>query len=530
MRNKNNNVYLPFIIGVSCAIGILIGSYLNIFSYTEFNAANASKNKLINLINYIEDDYVDEVNTDSIVNVTVTAIMENLDPHSVYISQEEYARVQENMKGQIVGIGVQFFKKNDSIAIVQTLPNSPAMKAGILPGDRIIKADTITLSGKNIPNDSITKVIKGAIDSHVQLQVKRMDIDSLLTFDVKRDIVPIKSIDAAFQLNDSTGFIKINRFSETTSQEFRHQLIQLKEQGTKSLIIDLRNNGGGYIKEAIAMADELLPKGTPILYTKSRKGKRKENTAGKKGIFEDGDLYILINEKSASASEIIAGAIQDNDRGFVVGRRSFGKGLVQREMKLGDGSAVRMTVSRYYTPTGRSIQRPYTNGHSKEYYDEFHQRFKSGELTEKDSIKVNDSLKFTTPKGRIVYGGGGIVPDIFVGQPQDQMLQDLHFMLEGGVMSNFVFDQLDQNRAFYNQLSRSDFEEQELVTDEMIEAYTQYLNQYTFEYDFEDYKTRLRAYLKSEMANQLFGNDFAEEIRIKNDLMLHEALQHLNSK
>jgi carboxyl-terminal processing protease len=519
--------YLPLIVGTSIAIGLVINVILN-GNPTRFAGNNTNQIKLNQLLNYIENDYVDEVNTDSIVSNMVDQVLDNLDPHSTYIPKERYQSVTENLQGEIVGIGISFFKIEDSIAVIQSLPDGPAKKAGILPGDRILYANNIKLHDENLSNDSITKIIKGEINTKVDIAVKRKGLDSLLNFSITRNRIPIKSVNAGIALNEELGYIKINRFAETTYPEFIEKLQKLKAKGINKLILDLRDNGGGFLKEAIAIADEFLPDETPILYTKNRSGKTKENFATQRSTFLEGELYVLINENSASASEIVAGALQDNDRGYIVGRRSYGKGLVQREMKLADGSAVRLTVSRYYTPTGRSIQRPYKNGNDA-YFNDYSNRYENGELTEKDSISVNDSLKYTTPGGRTVYGGGGIVPDIFVAKNLDNLDEDIEFMQKGGVIDRFVFDELDKDRSYYNNLSLAEFEEF-TIPEEMLQAYTDYLNELAFNYNFDSRKAKMKRYLKASMAKQLFNEELSYRILTQSDPMIEAVQQHLKSQ
>lgn len=527
MSNSNKHYhkkYLPLIIGTSIAIGLFINFFIN-GNPSRFIANNTTQLKINQLINYIENDYVDEVNTDSIVTTMVNQMLNNLDPHSTYISKEEYSSVTENMKGEIVGIGISFYKIEDSIAVIQSLPNGPSKQAGILPGDRILFADGIQLYDQNLRNDSIMRILKGELNTEVNLKIKRKGKEELIDFKLSRNRIPIKSVNAGIVLEEDLGYIKINRFAETTYTEFIEKLNELKNQGVENLVLDLRDNGGGFLREAIAIADEFLPDGTPILFTKNRKGNTKENYATRKSAFKNGKLYVLINENSASASEIVAGALQDNDRGYIVGRRSYGKGLVQREMKLADGSAVRLTVARYYTPTGRSIQRPYTNGNS-DYFNDYHKRFENGELIERDSIQVNDSLKFTTPEGRIVYGGGGIVPDIFIPKDLDSLDQDLEYMLKGGVIDRFVFDELDKDRSFYNSLSEEDFAAFEIPA-EMLQNYTDYLNAMPFDYNFETREEKLKRFLKASIARQLFDEEAPYQILTQSDPMIEAVQKHL---
>ena len=398
---KLNRTYLPLLFGATLAVGIVIGGWLSAPSENKFIGNNSSKVKLNRLIDFINNEYVDNVNADSIVNLTVDKILGQLDPHSVYVPPIEQAEVAESMKGDFVGIGVSFYMYKDSVAIIKPVANGPSAKAGIKAGDRILYADKTKLFGRKLPSDSLFSKLKGEKGSEVQLVIYRKSENKKLTVRIKRDVIPISSVDASLMLNKNTAYIKINRFAETTFEEFRTALLQLKKRGATALVIDLRDNGGGYMEEAIAIADELLKDKQLIVFTKNKRGATQKTFATAKGDFQNGKVFVLINENSASASEILAGAIQDNDRGTIVGRRSFGKGLVQREMNFEDGSAVRLTVARYYTPTGRSIQKLYVKGDGETYFKESEARFASGELYEKDSIKVADSLKFKTPKGSL---------------------------------------------------------------------------------------------------------------------------------
>lgn len=521
--------YLPLIIGLACAAGVLIGASLN-FSDTPENifSGNTKKQKLNRLINYIDYEYVDDVNTDSIVDVTVNSILTNLDPHSTYIPKNEYQDVAQNMKGDFVGIGIRFYKIKDTIAVVRPLSNSPSEKAGIQAGDRILYADNQQLFGKELSNDSLTKILKGKINSKVDLKVFRESKDSIFNFRVERTTIPIKSVDAAYMLSKKLGYIKLNRFSETTYQEFRKAEKNLRAKGAKELVLDLRDNGGGYLDEAVKIADEFLPKGKLIVFTKNKKGKIKKTYATGNGDFENEPVYVLINENTASASEVIAGALQDNDIGTIVGRRSYGKGLVQREMELGDGSAVRLTVARYYTPTGRSIQKPYSNG-NKAYFEDYLHRYENGELKEKDSIHVTDSLKYKTPGGKVVYGGGGIIPDIFVAKNTDFERESLTYMLRGGVMDSFIFNVLEKDRNYYNQLDLETFKSTQVMNKNIVDDFITYLEGFNFDFRQTNYRVLLYQYLKATMAQQLFGSNAFEEIVNQKDNMLQKVQELTNS-
>ena len=518
--------YLPLVLGVAIAAGIFIGGKLDFNDSSDrLFSNNSKKDKLNRLIDYIEYDYVDEVNTDSIVDVTVNGILDNLDPHSVYIPKSDMARVAEEMKGDFVGIGVSFYTYKDTIAVIRAIENGPSAKAGIKGGDRIIMANGDSLFGTNLKDGEIIKKLKGAIHSKVKLKVYRRGEPELLEFTVKRGKIPIKSVDAAYMLTEKLGYIKVNRFAESTYKEFKAGIEKLETLGATEIALDLRDNPGGFLGIAEQIVDEFLEDDKLILFTKNKRGDIEESFATSKGDFEDGKVYVLIDENSASASEIVAGALQDNDKGTIVGRRSYGKGLVQREMDLGDGSAVRLTVSRYYTPTGRSIQRPYTNG-NKDYYDEYFERLDSGELLDSEKIKVDDSLKFKTPKGKIVYGGGGIIPDVFV--PIDNSMQNetLSFLQRRGFFGNFVFEELEKDRHLYDNTSRQDFIDSFVVGDDLVFAFQDYLNLRTeSKVTFVAYHEEVKQYIKATLADQLFGTGAFEEVYNQRDIMLDEVIK-----
>lgn len=512
-------------IGVAVAAGVFLGSKLNFNDTTEkIFATNSKKDKLNRLIDYIDYEYVDEVNTDSIVDVTVNGILENLDPHSVYIPVDEYEDNADDMRGNFVGIGISFYVYNDSIAVIRAIEGGSAATAGIKGGDRILFADGRKLFGESMHRDSISKFLKGEINSKVDLKVYRIGESGLLDFKVKRKRVPLVSVDASYQLTDEIGYIKVNRFSETTYSEFKRALEDLKDKGVSKLVLDLRNNPGGYISAAERIVDEFLEDDKLILVTRNKNGEESKTYATKKGGFETGQLYVLINENAASASEIVAGALQDNDKGIIVGRRSFGKGLVQREMSLGDGSAVRLTIARYYTPTGRSIQRPYGNGNGA-YYREYENRYRNGELISADSIKVADSLKFTTPGGKVVYGGGGIIPDVFV--PKDTSVENetLEYVSRNGFMSYFIFEFLEKNRNVFEGMSYKEFREKFEITDYLANEFIDYSRLEEAQIDISNYTDQLKKALKANIAQQLYGPNAYEQIFNTGDRMLQKVLE-----
>ncbi|MUU79345.1 S41 family peptidase [Winogradskyella endarachnes] len=520
------NKYIPLIIGVAIAAGVVIGGKLN-FSDTSDNlfSTNSKKDKLNRLIDYIDYEYVEDVNTDSIVDVTVNGILNNLDPHSSYIPKEDLERITENMKGNFVGIGINFYPYKDTIAVIKPTEGGPSERAGIMSGDRILYANGDTLYGRKIDNDLLGEKLRGEKNTKVKLTVFRKGEDELLEFDVKRKEIPIKSVEASYMLTDDLGYIKMNRFAESTFDEFKEALDELQELGAEKLALDLRDNPGGFLGIAEQIADEFLEDDKLILFTRDKKGTEERTYATRRGDFEAGEIYILINENSASASEVIAGALQDNDRGIIVGRRSYGKGLVQREMALGDGSAVRLTVSRYYTPTGRSIQKPYVNGANKDYYNDYLKRLRTGELVDEENIVVDDSLKFTTPKGKVVYGGGGIIPDVFV--PVDRLFDNetINYLRRRGHFGYFVFEELDKDRSIYANISKYDFINNFEVSDDIVVKFETYVNQRErTNITFVAYNEEVRRLIKATLARQLFDDNAFEEIINKEDIMVQEVI------
>mgnify|MGYP001407331991 FL=1 len=521
---KLSNTYLPISIGLAITFGIILGVFLNFDSSEKIFASNSKKDKLNRLIDYIDYEYVEKVNTDSIVDVTVNGILENLDPHSTYIPANLYQESVDDMRGNFVGIGIRFYVYKDTIAVIKTIPGGPAAQAGIMAGDRLLYADGYPLFGDSIDKDSITSRLKGKRNTKVLLNIYRRGVQELLAFDILRKEVPLASIDASYKLEEKLGYIKLNRFSETTYDEFMISLNNLIDEGITGLVLDLRDNPGGYVFTAKKMIDEFLKEGQLILITKNKSGKEDKTYSTGKGEFEDGRVYILINQNTASASEIIAGALQDNDRGIIVGRRSFGKGLVQKEMALGDGSAVRLTIAKYYTPTGRSIQKPYGEGNDI-YYQDYQNRYHSGEMVTQDSIKVVDSLRFITPKGKIVYGGGGIIPDVFVSKDTSLEKETLDYISRSGFASYFVFEYLEQNREDFKGITSEDFMAHYEVNDSLFNDFLNFTGIINEPKEFKPYQDHLKVILKASIAQQLFGTNAFELILNSDDKMIQKVLK-----
>ena len=520
-----NQKHLPFFIAVLLGIGIYIGSKLSANTSSGYaSTKNISKQKLNRLIDYLDYEYVDPVDTDSIVEGFIESVLQNLDPHSSYIPKQDLAAVTENMKGDFIGIGVSFYNYKDTITVIRPIEGGPSFRAGILAGDRILIADDDSIYGKNWSETKVIERLRGKKNSKVQLKIKRTGVDSLLNFEIIRSEVPIKSVEASYMINSTLGYIKINRFAESTYLEFEKRFEDLIAQGASNLVLDLRDNPGGFLQIAEQIADEFLEDGKLILFTKNKTNEIIESFATTKGRFEQAEVYVLINENSASASEIVAGALQDNDKGTIIGRRSFGKGLVQQEMDLGDGSAIRLTTSRYYTPTGRSIQRSYAEG-SEVYYDDYYERLEDKTVDTLQSEGIADSLKFTTPKGKIVYGGGGIIPDVYV--PYDVNFNNdiVEYLKVSGTMDFFVFEHLDAQRAQYASLSEaeflSSFEVSETIYQQFASNFTETPNRQNDEFDV--YKSAIKTLLKSAFAKQLFGDNTAAEILSSFDPMVQKV-------
>lgn len=521
---------MPLLLGLAVAFGILVGGKLDFTDSSDrLFTSNSKKDKLNRLIDYIDYEYVDEVNTDSIVDVTVNGILNNLDPHSTYIPKKDMKRVADNMKGDFVGIGISFYTYKDTVTVIRAIDGSPSKLAGIKGGDRIITADGDSIYGRLWKDDDVIDKLRGEKNSKVKLQVYRKGEEELLDFNVKFKDIPIKSVEASYMLNDNLGYIKINRFAESTFKEFKVALDKLQEKGATQLALDLRDNPGGFLTMAEQIADEFLEDDKLILFTKNKRGRVEKSFATDTGDFEEGEIFVLINENSASASEIVAGALQDNDKGTIIGRRSYGKGLVQREMALGDGSAVRLTVSRYYTPTGRSIQRPYKKKGNKDYYDEYYERIMKGELSDAAKIQVADSLKFETPKGKIVYGGGGIIPDVFVPLDKKMNNETLTYIVGNGIMNFFMFEELDKDREAYEKLSLEELIQNYNVTDAIVDRFEEYVNLRTrYKITFAAYREEVKLYLKAALGEQLFNTDAYFKIVNSRDNMVEEVLKLSN--
>jgi carboxyl-terminal processing protease len=434
-------IYLPIAFAAVLAGGIWLGAYLQPAgpNYT-INVGGASENarKITNLLNYVAEQYVDSIDINDLTEEAIISLLDRLDPHSGFIPARDLEAMNQPLQGNFDGIGVEFNIIRDTIVVVAPISGGPSEKLGIMAGDRIVTIEDTSVAGTGIRNEDVIAKLRGLRGTKVRVGIARRGQRDLLDFTITRDKIPIYSVDAGLMMRPGIGYVKVSRFAATTHDEFREKILSLKKQGMKSLILDMRGNPGGYLNAAIAISDEFLAKGKLIVYTEGRARARQESFATTKGDLEDVEVVVLIDEGSASASEIVAGAIQDNDRGTVIGRRSFGKGLVQEQAELPDGSAVRLTIARYYTPTGRCIQKPYDN--NEEYFGDFFHRLDQGELYEADSIKVNEEDRYTTPGGKVVYGGGGIVPDIFVPLDTSDYSTFHNRLISNGLLREFALE------------------------------------------------------------------------------------------
>ncbi|MFC2136988.1 S41 family peptidase [Bacteroidota bacterium] len=528
IQNSKRAIYMPIVLSLVLVAGLIIGINLNkggeknsVFIYPR------SENKLSNVLNYIEDEYVDSVDKNELVEVAIPEILRQLDPHSVYIPAKELQEINDPLEGNFEGIGVQFNMPDDTVVVIMTISGGPSEKIGILPGDRIVMIEDSVVAGKNIRNTDIVKMLKGPKGTIVKVGIKRKGVAELMDFEITRDKIPLYSVDIAYMIKDDIGYIKISKFARTTYKEFRQAIKKLNEVGMEKVILDLRGNGGGYLDAATNIANEFLEDGKLIVYTKGKARPKRETMSNESGICLEKEVIVLIDEWSASASEILAGALQDNDRGIIIGRRSFGKGLVQQQTMFKDGSALRLTIARYYTPTGRSIQKPYEEGEDV-YYDDLQQRFENGEFIEKDSIKFNDSLKFYTPKGNVVYGGGGIMPDIFI--PYDTTGQTNYYrdVVHKGLIYRFAFDYADNKRSELSNYTDYKSLEKYLNKQRLLNQFIDFAEQKGIEKNSEDIKESellLTIQLKAFIARNILDNEGFYPIIARDDKTLQKALE-----
>jgi len=518
MSQNKNSRYIPIIIAVSIVAGIFIGTfYANRYSGSKPGIISASSNKLNALLRIIDDQYVDTVDMAELVEDAMPQILGELDPHSSYIAAKDLEEVTADLRGSFSGIGIQFTIQQDTIHVNNVIAGGPSEKVGLMAGDRIVEVDDSAFVGKMVTNNEAMKKLKGPKGSEVKLGVFRHGEKELLHFTIIRGDIPVKSVDASYMLNEKFGYIKINKFGETTYPEMLISLAKLHQEHCQGIVIDLRQNTGGYMGAAIQMVNEFLPKGKLIVYTEGRKAPRENYFSNGTGSSQEIPVIILVDEGSASASEIFAGAIQDNDRGTVIGRRSFGKGLVQQPIDFSDGSAIRLTIARYYTPSGRCIQKPYNKGKDENYEMDILTRYEHGEFFSQDSIKQDESHIYYTSLGRPVYGGGGIMPDIFVPQDTTGITSYFSMAVNRGLTLQFAFQYTDQNRHTLQKYTTSDELLQYLKKQNILEKFAR----------FAESKGLKRRNILMYKSQKLFERNLYGNI-IYNMLDMEDYLKYLN--
>jgi carboxyl-terminal processing protease len=514
MQKNKYKVLLP----LAFAIVLILGMYIGGKFAREMNSGSgsmifpfySSSNKIQDVLRLINKKYVDTINIGQIEDETINDLLTKLDPHSAYIPAADYKAVNESLEGNFEGIGVEFYLLNDTIYVVSALTGGPSEQLGIKAGDKIVKIDGRIVAGKKIKNSDVTAQLRGPSGTKVKVSILRKGQKNLLDFTIVRGRIPLNSVDVSYMAAQGIGYLKVSSFGATTYDEFYEAMTKLKSQGMVSLILDLRGNPGGYLGTAIMISDEFLGDKKMIVYTQGKSSPKKEEYATAAGNFEKGKLIVLIDEGSASASEIVAGAVQDWDRGVIVGRRSFGKGLVQEQTMFPDGSAMRLTTARYYTPTGRCIQKSYKDGFEK-YNEDVVERYKHGELLNADSIKISDTLKFVTPSGKIVYGGGGISPDIFV--PIDTSNYSTYYgeVISRGLIADFCYDLIDRNKSLFSEMKDFDeFNNTFMVNDKIFVDFITFVSQKGVKKDLKGVKISgraIRTQIKAIIARQLYKNE-----------------------
>ena len=531
MKNKS---LMPIIYSAILVAGIFLGIYLaKSNGITAASQSNDDMSYINDVFSLIDKEYVDTINIKDLQVKAVTHILESMDPHSEYIKPEVLEDVNDNLQGSFHGIGVSFRIEKDTIAIINTIKGGPSEKVGIMAGDRIVYVGDTLVAGTKVTNKDAMRLLKGPKKTKVDVKIKRRGVDELLDFTIVRDVIPTHSVDVAYMIDDEIGFVKMTKFSATTHKEFVEAIKKLKSEGMKKLILDLRDNTGGYLGESVGVVDELLEDNKLIVYTDGEHRERAYLFSRHRGLWEDKDVVVLINEGSASASEIVAGALQDNDRGTIIGRRSFGKGLVQEQFDLGENGALRLTVARYYTPTGRCIQKPFT-GNKEEYLLEEYSRYTTGEMFNIDSIHFADSLKYITPKGRIVYGGGGIMPDIYVPLENDSSHYFFNKMANSGILFQYAFDYADAHRKKI--LSYGDvknFDKKFVFTDAMFDELMRRAEEKKItgnKADKDKARELSEPLFKAYVARDVFGDEAFYVLYEPIDEILQEAISKLKAE
>lgn len=524
-KNSKYQIGLPLILCIGLAGGVLIGASLT--TNTASDEIGTDVQKFREVLSLIKTEYVDETKTDELVDDAIQHMLAKLDPHSAYIPARERQEANEDLRGNFEGIGIEFSIFQDTLVVVAALSGGPSEAVGLRTGDRIVKVNGENIAGVGLRNSEVTKKLKGPKGTEVKIEVVRRNSSHPIAFNIIRDKIPQFSVDASYMVNDKVGYIKVSRFSQTTYSEFRQAMDKLKKEGMTKLVLDLQGNPGGYMNQAIDLADDFLPAGEKIVFTNGKDTRYNSDAmSSAKGEFETGDLIVLVNEGSASASEIVAGALQDNDRALIVGRRSYGKGLVQSPFDLNDGSELRLTISRYYTPSGRSIQKPYDD--NQQYSRDIAERFRHGEFFHADSIKFNDSLKYLTMNGRTVYGGGGIMPDYFV--PLDTTLNSpyLNALFNSNSFQEYAFNYALENKAKLEKLGFKEFYHGFKVTDSMYSSLVEVGKRNNVKPDWNDLnknKMVFEIFLKANIARRVWGSESFYPIFNETNEILQQALQ-----
>jgi carboxyl-terminal processing protease len=523
-KNSTYQVRLPLVLCIGLAAGIWVGAN---FYGRSANQSGTDFQKFPEVLGLVRNEYVDEVKTDGLEVDAIQHMLSKLDPHSAYITAKDREEANEDLRGNYEGIGIEFNIFHDTLVVVAPLSGGPSEAVGLRTGDRIVKVDDKKIAGIKLSNTQVMKYLKGQKGTEVKIEVLRKHVPSLLAFTIIRDRIPQTSVDASYMIDSEIGYIKVSRFAQTTFDEFQTALTDLKKKGMKKLILDLEGNPGGYMNQAIDLADEFLPEGEKIVFTKGKDRKYNSDALStSKGEFEQGDLIVLVNEGSASASEILSGALQDNDRALIVGRRTFGKGLVQSPFDLTDGSELRLTISRYYTPSGRSIQKPY--GHDGEYSMDMVKRYKHGEFFTADSVKFNDSLKFKTVHGRTVYGGGGIMPDYFV--PLDTALNSayLNDLYTSNSLQEYTMDYVESHRDELKKMGFESFYKNYTVSDAMLAQLEQVGTRNNIKLDIHDIaknKQVIQIHVKAQIARKIWNNNGFFPVFNQTNEILQQAMK-----
>ncbi|MDX2196443.1 MAG: S41 family peptidase [Cytophagales bacterium] len=531
IKNSPSIIRLPIIIAITLVGGIFLGAKM-FGSQTSANDVSKSASKFRDIISFINSEYVDTVNTDQLTEEAINKMLEKLDPHSVYIPPKDMEEAKSQLEGDFEGVGIEFQVLKDTLYVVSPISGGPSEAVGIQAGDKILKVDDKNIASIKLTTQDVFKYLRGKKGTKVKVSILRRGVKKLLDFTITRDKIPTFSLDVAFMIDAETGYIKINRFSAKTYDEFKKALTDLRAKGMKKMILDLRGNPGGYMDKATMMADEFLDGNRLIVFTKSKQPRyNSETKAYINGDFEKGPVIVLIDEGSASASEIVSGALQDNDRALIVGRRSFGKGLVQMPIALGDNSELRLTISKYYTPSGRSIQKPYTKGSDENYEMDIFNRYKHGEFFSADSIKFDESLKYKTTKGRTVYGGGGIMPDIFVPRDTTMFSPYLNELYNKGIIREYTLDYTFTKKKDLEKMTFEQYKKDFIISENMLKDLIELGKKNDIKYNDEQYKKSkeyLKNSLKAHIARGVWRNDGFFPIYLEMDEIYTQALKLLD--